>query len=91
MTDRDWSEARRIGDALVGRINIEVANVIVGKAESLDVLAGTMLAFLALMKTLPDSKPPALERAIHAVDACLSDMTGTPLRLSKIVTGRDVV
>jgi hypothetical protein len=71
MTAADkWQDADRISDTIVDLLNAELATV-----SPVEVLAGVMLAMMALLKTAPTQNMPVpLMVAGAAIEECLTTM-----------------
>ena len=65
-----WARADRISDCLVDQFNGWLKE----PSDPLEVLAGFLLAFMALTRTMPAVKPRSLTQLIKAVVACLDDV-----------------
>jgi hypothetical protein len=68
--DDKWQDADRISDTIVDLLNAELATV-----SPVEVLAGLMLAMMALLKTAPTQNMPVpLVVAGAAIEECLTTM-----------------
>lgn len=73
MAERRWYRADQISDAIVDLINSELKKP--GGCDPLDMLAGQMLALMALCKTADGiPKPVAFVRVQNAITECLQSM-----------------
>lgn len=71
---RDWSAADRISDEIVAAVNRELASYRGTAEHPLQILAGQLLALLALSRTMPDERPASLERLLDAAQTVLNEL-----------------
>lgn len=77
-----WAVADRISDAIVDLINAELkAMRDEDRVDGLQLLAGQLLAFCALHRTMPAVMPKTLKVARDAIQACLADMVSERRRM----------
>lgn len=73
--DKRWDAADRISDRIVDIVNEELDTM--RKAESIDplgLLAGQLLALLALVRTAPAIHPPSFAAVADAAQDCLREI-----------------
>lgn len=70
-----WAVADRISDRIVNVINDEwEAMRLAGRLDPLQLLAGQLLALLALARTMPSTQPREVEVVMTAATDCLHAM-----------------